>query len=181
MQFAISHDFDAPLESLEQAVMAQDLGPLFARQYEAIETVEALEHEVDEACFRRVWRFRAKAPLKVLSGLKISRQMLSWDEHSRYGRASHRATWHVIPQGDDSPRAHWRKHFNAAGSYQLDSLAAGRTRRTVKGELVVRPRLIGVLVERAAIAELRRAYAAEAAALRLLCGRAGKNEKTKSA
>ncbi len=169
MRFAIYHEFDAPLENLERAVLAKDLGPLFARQYKAVETVEAVEHELSDAFFRRVWRFRAKAPLKVLAGLNVTREMLSWDEHSSYGLASHRANWHVIPQGDDAPDAPWRKHFNAEGSYRLDPLAEGRTRRTVEGELVVKPRLLGMLVERIAIAELRRAYAAEAAALRFLC------------
>ena len=51
------------------------------------------------------------------------------------------------------------------GEYQLDPLADGRTRRTVRGDIRVDLKVIGPVVERIAVAELRRAFAAEALAL----------------
>ena len=169
MQFTIHHDIDAPLDAIELAMMSPDLGPLMGHNFAALESVQAVEHEVADNTFSRVWRFQAKAPLKVLRAYDISRDMMSWEEHSSYTRATHCATWHVYPLGDTDPEAPWRRHFHASGRYQLTTLSGGRTRRTVSGELSVRLRLVGNVVERAAIKRLHDAYEAEANALRMLC------------
>lgn len=169
MQFEISHEFDAPLDSIELAMMSPDLGPLLGNTHNSLESVEALTHDLEGESFRRVWRFQARAPLKILSGYNITREMMTWEEHSTYERRSRTASWHVVPRGEDAGDAPWRRHFSSEGSYHLEPLEDGRTRRTVRGEMAIHLKLIGKVVERIAVAELRKAYDAEAEALRTLC------------
>ncbi len=169
MQFEISHEFDAPLDAIELAVMSPDLGPLLGDRLASLESVAALEHNLAGREFHRVWRFQAKAPLKILKGYGVAREMMTWDEHSTYRLDEHTADWYVVPRGEADPDAPWRKHFRAAGTYHLDPLSDGRTRRTVMGDLEVHLKVIGAMVERIAVVELRRAYEAEAEALRSLC------------
>ncbi|MBM4373845.1 MAG: DUF2505 family protein [Deltaproteobacteria bacterium] len=169
MQFEIHHEFDAPLDVVELALMSPDLGRLLAARFAALESVAALEHAVDGRDFRRVWRFHAKVPLKVLRGYRAPRELLTWDEHATFRLDEHRGEWHVVPRAEGNPDAAWRKHFRAAGAYRLDPLEDGRTRRTLTGEIEVSLKVVGAVVERVALAELRRAYDAEADALRSLC------------
>ena len=75
----------------------------------------------------------------------------------------------MVPRGEDAGDAPWRRHFSSEGSYHLEPLEDGRTRRTVRGEMAIHLKLIGKVVERIAVAELRKAYDAEAEALRTLC------------
>ena len=149
-------------------MMSPDLGPLLGNTHSSLESVEALTHDVADESFQRVWRFQARTPLKILSGYNITREMMTWDEHSTYQHDSHTARWHVIPRGEDAPDALWRRHFNAEGSYHLEALKNGRTRRTIRGEMEIHLKMIGRMVERIAVAKLRKAYDAEADALRTL-------------
>lgn len=169
MKFEFRHEFDATLDALERAVTSADLGPLLGRQLDAIESVEPVEHHLDGAELRRVWRFQARAPLKILQGLAISREMMTWDEHATYSLAEHAGSWHVVWRGEQAPDAPWRRHFRAEGSFRLDALPHGRARRSVRGDLEVHLKIIGPVVERVALGELRKAYAAEARALGVLC------------
>ena len=169
MQFEIRHEFDAPLDVVELALMSPDLGRLLAERFAALESVSPIEHSVDGREFRRVWRFQAKVPLKVLQGYRAPRELLSWDEHSSFRLDEHGGQWHVVPRAEGNPDAAWRKHFRAAGTYHLEALDDGRARRTLVGDIDVSLKVVGSVVERIALAELRRAYDAEAEAVRSLC------------
>jgi hypothetical protein len=169
VHYEIKHEFDAPLDAIELAVMSPDLGPMLGHHLGSLESVEALWHELCAREFRRVWRFQAKAPLKILKSYGIAREMMTWDEHATYCLDEHVAKWYVVPRGQTALDAPWRKHFRAAGSYHLEPISDGRTRRTVVGDLEVRLKGLGAIVERVAVLELRKAYDAEAEALRSLC------------
>jgi hypothetical protein len=169
VQFEISHEFDAPLDAIELALMSPNLGSELGERFAALETIEALSHQVTDKEFLRIWRYQARAPLKILRGFDIARDMMTWEEHSNYRLAEHRAQWHVVPRPGIEPDAAWRKNFSAKGHYALAPIANGRTRRTVSGVLAISLKLIGSTIERIAIAELRKAYQAEADALRALC------------
>lgn len=169
MRFEITHELDAPLDALELALMSPDFGPLMVDALVSIESVEPRDHTVEDGSFHRVWRYQAKAPLKVLSSKNITRDMMRWDEEWTYRLDDHAATWKVVPRPDVDMDAPWRERFVAEGTYRLDPLADGRTRRTVQGHLTVPLRLVGTLVERVALKELRRAYDAEVGVLQQLC------------
>ena len=166
MRFEFSHEFDAPLDALELAIMSPDLAGMLARHWSAIESVKTVSHNLQIDVFERVWRFQARAPLKLLQGYEVTREMLAWHEHVSYRRGDHSGAWRIVPC-DPSGRA--KNYFAASGSYQLDPLEDGRTRRTVIGELKIRVKVVGKVLERVALAEVRKAYDAEADALRALC------------
>jgi len=168
VDFEITHELDAPIDALELALMSPELGPRLADSVSSLDAVEVKTHDIDDASFHRVWRFQARAPLKALSAYDVSRDMMNWEEHSTYRRADHRAAWRVVLRADVDPDAPWRRHFRAAGSYQLDALQNGRTRRTVRGEIAITLKVLGPMIERIAVAEIRKTYDAEADALSAL-------------
>lgn len=167
MRFEITHEFDAPLDAVELAVLSSELGALLLRSLAkpargpAIESVETVEHVLDRTTLHRVLRFRASAPLSILRG-RVSDDAMRWDETSTYRLADHAATWRV------EPLPKYRRYFRGEGTYRLEPVGDGRTRRTVIGDLEVRLAVLGRLVERMAIAEVRKTYDAEAATLRAL-------------
>lgn len=164
MRFEITHEFDAPLDAVELAVLSPDLGSMMlSRLSSSIESVETLEHVLADGALRRVLRFQASAPLPIFRGYNVAREAMSWEESSVYRLADHASTWSV------APREQWRRYFRSEGTYRLEPAPGGRTRRTVEGQIEIR---IGVLlapiVERMALAEVRRTYDAEADTLRQL-------------
>ncbi len=169
MQFEITHEIDAPLDVVELALMSPYLGRMLATRFAALESVASIAHGVQGREFKRVWRFQAKPPLKLLEGSRIPRALLNWDDHAAFRLDAHAGEWHVVPRADGDLDAAWRKRFRAAGTYHLDALSDGRTRRRVLGDVAVQVKVIGKLVERIAYLELKKAYDAEADALRALC------------
>jgi hypothetical protein len=67
-----------------------------------------------------------------------------------------------------SPRQEWRRWFRSQGTYKLEPVAGGRTRRTVLGELEVNVKILGLVAARMAVSEVRKTYEAEADTLRTL-------------
>ena len=69
-----------------------------------------------------------------------------------------------------SPKEQYRRYFRAKGTYVLAPMPDGRTRRTVSGdlEIVVPVPMLGSIVERVALSEVRKTYDAEAETLRKL-------------
>lgn len=169
MQFEVRHEFDAPLDAVALALMSPELGRLLAARFAALESVEAVEHTVDGREFLRVWRFHPRIPMKVLQESRLSREILTWDERASYRLDEHMGEWQLIPRGTSDTHARWRKHFRAEGTYRLERLPDGRTRRVVMGDVEVGVKVVGAMVERVVTAERRKAYEAEADAIRQLC------------
>ncbi len=166
MRFEFCHEFDAPLDALELAVMSPDLATRLAQHWDKIESVKTVSHDLGVDTFERVWRFQARAPLRLLDGYELTREMMAWHEHASYRRRDHTGQWRIEPC---QPRARWKDYFQATGRYQLDPLEDGRSRRTVTGQLSIRLKVVGKVLARVALAEVRKAYDAEADALRALC------------
>jgi hypothetical protein len=171
VRFEITHEFDAPLDTVELAVLSPELGTLLARSLASqaknggpkIETVETLSHVIENGELRRVLRFQASAPLAILKHRPIAKSAMTWQEVTTYRLADHASTWRVAPPKDD-----WQRYFRSEGTYRLESVADGRTRRTVVGDLEIKVALLGKLAERMAVAEVRKTYDAEADTLRAL-------------
>lgn len=164
MRFEISHDFDTPLDTLELAVLSPHLGEKLADALAKtkIESVATIEHDLRDGTLTRVLQFQASAPFAFLSSYTIPKDAMSWQERSTYRLADHASTWTV------HPKEQYRRYFHSGGVYKLTTLPDGRTRRTVIGELSVNVRLLGAVIERAALAEVRRTYDAEANTLKQL-------------
>jgi hypothetical protein len=163
VRFEITHELDAPLDAVELAVLSPDLGQMMAAALGAnIESVETVEHVLRDGELRRVLRFQANAPLPIFRGYNVAREAMTWEELSVYNLASHCAAWSV------TCREQWRRYFQAEGTYRLEAAPDGRTRRTVVGDINIRLGMIAPLVERMAVAEVRKTYAAEADTLRRL-------------
>jgi L-threonylcarbamoyladenylate synthase len=55
LRFEITHEFDAPLDAVELAILSPDLGVLMARALAPlIESIETVEHVIERELFRRV-------------------------------------------------------------------------------------------------------------------------------
>jgi hypothetical protein len=164
VHFEIQHEFEAPLDAVELAVLSPDLARLFAKGLRSIESVETIEHAFSGGELHRVLRFQASAPLPIFRHHRIAKSAMSWQESSTYRLADHRSTWTV------SPREEWARYVRSEGTYQLEPVTGGGTRRTVRGEIEVRLALLGLgrLVERMAVAEVKKTYDAEAETLRQL-------------
>ena len=162
MRFEITHELDAPLDTIELAVLSPELGTRLGRLLTNIESVETIEHVLEKGELRRVLRFQASAPLAMFRGRAIARDALSWREVWTYRLADHTSTWKV------SPKEEWSRYFQSSGTYRLEPLADGRTRRVVQGDLEIRVGLLRPLAERMALSEVRKTYDAEADTLREL-------------
>ncbi len=161
MRFEISHDFDAPLDAVELAVLSPHLGEKLglALARTKIESVETTLHELRDGALHRVLQFQASAPFSFLKNYSIPKDAMSWEERSTYRLAEHSSVWSV------HPKEQYSRYFQSEGVYRLTTLPDGRTRRTVVGDLQVNVRLLGSVIERAALAEVRRTYDAEADSL----------------
>jgi hypothetical protein len=160
VRFEITHEFDAPLDAVELAVLSPDLGQMMVSILNSkIESVETVEHVIEGGELRRVLRFQASAPLPIFRGHNVAREAMSWEELSVYRLADHASTWSV------APREQWRRYFRSEGTYRLEAAPDGRTRRTVVGDIEIKLGMIAPLVERMALAEVRKTYDAEAQTL----------------
>ena len=162
MRLHIVHELDAPLDAVELALLSTEFAGLLLAALPIFSSIETIKHELNGTEFRRVLRFQAKAPLPGFNQKKVTRDMLSWEEDSVYRLGEHVSTWNVLP------REPWRKYVRSVGTYRLEALPSGLTRRTVEGSIKVFLPVFGPVVERMALGEIRKAYDAEAGALRKL-------------
>jgi hypothetical protein len=162
VRFTICHEIDVPLDAVELAFLSPELGPRLGRRLASMESVTTVEHALEGGALRRVLRFQAAAPLPIFHGVDLARDAMTWEETSTYRLADHASIWSV------APREQWRRYFRSEGTYRLEPLPGGRTRRRVEGEVQIRLPVLGPVVERMAVVEVRRTYDAEADTLREL-------------
>ena len=162
MRFTVSHEFDAPLDAVELALLTPELHRRLQRALARIESIEQLEHQLDGNVLHRVWRYRADAPIPAFARAAVTRDMLAWTETSDYDRAAHASRWVI----DVPIKPEWRRLFRSDGTYRLDALPGGRTRRTVEGVVEIDVALVGALGERLIIAEVKKTFDAEGETVR---------------
>lgn len=162
MKLSIEHEFDAPLDAVELAILSPDLVRRIAATLTAVETVEQIEHRLERGVLTRVWSFRANVPMPAFARGTFAREILAWRETTEYSLETHAARWSIEP--DIKPE--WRRYFHSDGVYRLDRVPEGRTRRTVEGTIEIRVALVGHLAERMIANEVRKTFEAEAEALR---------------
>jgi hypothetical protein len=165
VRFEINHEFDAPLDAVELAFLSPEMGAMLARALSpSVSSVETALHELKDGALHRVLRFHASAPLGIFKGRAIPPDALTWETSLTYQLGSHTSAWEVLP------REQYRRYFRAKGTYLFEPVEGGRTRRTVAGELeiLIPVPMLGGIVERLALTEVRKTYDAEAETLQKL-------------
>ena len=161
MHFEIIHEFDIPLDAVELAVLSPDLIEHLAPKLPSLEKVEQKEHSMKNGVFERVWSYHANVPIPAFASKYITRDMLGWEERSRYDLKTHIARWTIVP----NVKPAWRRFFHSEGTYELVP-SGGGTRRVILGDLDLEVPLVHQVAERMILAEVKKTFEAEAATLR---------------
>ncbi|HEY6460081.1 MAG TPA: DUF2505 family protein [Polyangiaceae bacterium] len=166
MHFSIVHEFDIPADALELAVISPTLVDKFAVTVHklgvGIAHVTERSRSLKNGTLERVWHYTANVKLPKFARGYVTPEMTAWDEHSVYEMAKHRGRWTIVP----NVKPAWRKYLTATGTYVVEPLGDGRSRRVVTGDLELRVRVVRQVAERLIVNEVKKAFEAEAATLR---------------
>ncbi|HLK39856.1 MAG TPA: DUF2505 family protein [Polyangiaceae bacterium] len=166
MHFRIAHEFDIPLDALELAVISPTLVDKFAakvlRLAVGIETITERARSLKDGVLEREWHYQAHVRIPQFARGYITQEMCAWDERSVYEMSKHRGRWSIVP----NVKPEWRRYFASAGTYTIEPLGGGRSRRVVEGNLDLRVRVVRQVAERLIVNEVKKAFEAEAATLR---------------
>ncbi|MGH7435922.1 MAG: DUF2505 family protein [Polyangiaceae bacterium] len=166
MHFEIAHEFDIPLDALELAVVSPNL----IRRLDAtvrdravgIEKISEKRHDLRDGVLDRQWHYQANVHLPQFARGYVTRDMCAWDENSVYEMKAHRGSWTIVPR----IKPEWQKYFSASGTYAVEALGGGRSRRQVEGHIELRVRVVRQMAERLIVGEVKKAFEAEASTLR---------------
>lgn len=166
MHFEIAHEFDIPLDALELAVISPSLVDKFAttvhRLGVSIQQVTERSRSLKNGTLERVWHYQANVRLPKFARGYVTPDMTAWDEQSVYEMGKHRGRWTIVP----NIKPEWRKYISATGTYAIEPLGDGRSRRVVTGDLELKVRVVRQVAERLIVSEVKKAFEAEAATLR---------------
>lgn len=166
MRFDICHEFDIPFDALELAVISPTLVANFDAKVQelrvGIEKVTERQRSLSDGVLDRVWHYQANVRIPQFASAYVTREMCAWDEQSVYTMAGHTGRWTIVP----NVKAEWQKYFASSGTYTIEALGGGRSRRVIAGNLELRVRVVRQMAERLILAEVRKAFDAEAATLR---------------
>jgi hypothetical protein len=166
VNFQIAHEFDIPLDALELAVISPSLVDKYGSKVHklgvGIEKVTERSRSLKNGVLERVWHYQANVSVPQFARGYITREMCAWDEQSVYEMHKHRGRWTIVP----NVKPEWRQFFSSSGSYEIERLGDGRSRRVIKGELDLRVRVVRQVAERIIVGEMKKAFEAEAATLR---------------
>jgi hypothetical protein len=166
VNFEIAHEFDIPLDALELAVISPTLVDKYGAKVHklgvGIEKVTERSRSLKNGVLERVWHYQANVSVPQFARGYITREMCAWDEQSVYEMHKHRGRWTIVP----NIKPEWRRFFSSSGSYEIEQLGDGRSRRVVKGEIDLRVRVVRQVAERLIVSEVKKAFEAEAATLR---------------
>lgn len=165
MRFEVIHDFEAPLDALELAILSPNLIDKVARGLPNVERVSQKQHRLESGVLARVWSYQANVNVPAFAQPYVTREMLSWDEESTYSTETHSSNWTITPNF----KPEWSKYFHASGTYELVPAEDGVTRRVVRGEVELHvPPFVRHVAERMIVGEVKKTFDAEAAILREL-------------
>jgi hypothetical protein len=166
VQFEIAHEFDIPLDALELAVISpnlvEKLGVKVRELRIGIDTIRERARSLKGGVLERVWHYQANVKIPKFARPYVTREMCAWDEESTYALKKHRGEWSITP----NVKPEWRKYFASHGTYEIQELGDGRSRRVIKGDLELRVRVVNTMAERLIFSEVKKAFEAEAATLR---------------
>lgn len=163
VRFAIDDRFATTLERFEALLDDPDLYPRMQRELPGMARIELLESRETDGVVRRRVRYTPAAAHRIPSFARgrITEEMLVFVEESAFDRAAHRIDYRVEPNLPDQ----WRDRFASHGRFTFAAAPGGVVRR-IEGEVEVRVPLLGAIAERLLVDDVKRNFAAEAAALR---------------
>jgi hypothetical protein len=168
VHFEVAHEFDIPPDALELAVLSPNLPDRFSAKALSmkvgIERIVERHRSLRNGVLERTWHYQANVSIPKFARGYVTREMCAWDEQAVYDMAKHKGTWSVSP----NVKPEWRRYFESKGTYEIDGLAGGRSRRTIRGEVQLRVRVVRQIAERLIVNEVKKAFDAEAATLREL-------------
>jgi hypothetical protein len=166
VHFEIAHEFDIPLDALELAVISPNLvdkfGATVHRLGVGIEKVTERSRSLKNGTLERVWHYQANIRLPKFARGYVTPDMMAWDEQSVYDMGKHKGRWTIVPK----VKPEWRKYVSAGGTYAIEPLGDGRSRRVVTGDFDLWVRVVRQVAERLMVGEVKKAFEAEAATLR---------------
>jgi hypothetical protein len=166
VHFEIAHEFDIPLDALELAVISPSLvdkfGATVHRLGVGIEKVTERSRSLKNGILERVWHYQANIRLPKFARGYVTPDMMAWDEQTIYDMGKHKGRWTIVPK----VKPEWRKYVSAGGTYAIELLGDGRSRRIVQGDLELKVRVVRQVAERLMVNEVKKAFEAEAATLR---------------
>ena len=163
MRFEVIHEFEAPLDALELAILSPILIDKVARGLPNVESVTQKQHRIESGVLERVWSYQANVKVPAFAAPYVTREMLAWDEESKYSTGTHSSNWTIIPNF----KPEWSNYFQASGTYELLASGEGLTRRVVRGQVELRVvPFVRHLGERMIVGEVKKTFDAEAAILR---------------
>jgi hypothetical protein len=166
VHFEIAHEFDIPLDALELAVISPDLVVKLGAKVRdlgvGLESIREQSHSIKDGVLERVWRYQANVRIPQFAKPYVTREMCAWDEESVYQLKTHLGRWTITP----NVKPEWRKYFTASGTYEIQPLGGGRSRRVIEGSLELHVRVVRSMAERLIVSEVKKAFEAEAATLR---------------
>jgi hypothetical protein len=165
VRFEIVHEFGVAASAIEDAVVSPRLvDELCAKARQlgvGIEKIVERSRSLRGGVFERVWHYQANVGLPAFARPYVTREMCAWEEHSRYELSKHCGTWRIVP----SVKPEWRKYVASSGTYHIEALGAARCRRVIRGEFELRVGVFRPIAERLVLAEVKKAFGAEAATL----------------
>jgi hypothetical protein len=159
VHFRIAHEFEIPRDALELAFLSPDLIDAL-KKLSGMKAVQKA-HALRDGVLERVWSCEANVKVPKFA-IRYVGPKVSWEQRNTYRLAKHEATWEIAV--DIKPS--WREYFSAKGTYALVSLGEAKTRRVVEGEVNLRVPVVKKVAERMILAEVRKAFEAEAETLR---------------
>jgi hypothetical protein len=165
VRFEIAHDFDVSVRALELAVVSPDLVGAFCAKVRAlgvgIEAIQERSRSMRGDVLERVWHYQANVSIPAFARPYVTREMCSWEEHATYALSEHQGLWTIVP----NVKPEWRKYVSSSGTYRVDARGDGRCRRVIQGQFELRVGVFRVVAERLVLAEVKKAFGAEAATL----------------
>jgi len=166
VHFHIVHEFDIPLDALELAVISPALVDKFSakvRQLKVgVQNITERRRSLKGGVLEREWHYQANVRIPQFARGVLTPEMCAWEEKSVYEMGRHRGRWTIVP----NIKPEWQKYFSSSGTYAIEPLGDGRSRRVIAGELELRVRVVRQVAERLVVGEIRKAFEAEAATLR---------------
>ena len=161
MKFELVHNFDCTMATFEKALFHPDLHTMLAQAMSGIKKIEPLTSDDDGKKVVRKVKYVPTTEVPSFARGKIKPEMLEWVEESTYDKERHKFDYRIVPNIPER----WHDRFKSHGSYSVTEVA-GKVRRVIDGEVIIKVTLVGGMAERYVIGQVKKNFDQEAEGLR---------------